>query len=231
MRMRYTRNTSVTIHEHNPKIDGGFQNWITCLQGAVDEGEVVCCLKLGTRSRYFAGYCTLVDCTEWTDKRGAKHQYEMSFMHMKLNSLKKLRRKKDDRGTMVGTMWAFTREGEQSAGCGDDWEYKRDVDMEKLFAFTSYRGKRLTDIWAEAESNPEAMARVQRAFQIKPDENGKLPLVIPAFNYFELLKPKSPKELRILLGNAEVGATQASSTGGSGGTPATGGVDEDQIPF
>jgi hypothetical protein len=169
----------------------------------------------------------MVDCSEWEDKRGVKHQYELRLLHLKLNSMKKMRRKKEDRGVLAGTMWKFARDGEQSPGCGEDWEYKRDVDMDKLFAVACYRGKKLADIWAEAETNPETMARVQRTFQVKPDENGKLPLSLPAFNYFELLKPKSPKELRILLGSAEVGADTSSSRSGA----ASGRTDEDDIPF
>ena len=39
------------IYEHNPKMNGNWRNWMTCLQGVND--DVVCCQKLGLDSRYY----------------------------------------------------------------------------------------------------------------------------------------------------------------------------------
>jgi len=191
----------VCIHEHNPKMNGTYRNWMTCLQGVYD--EVVCCQRLGPKSRYYVGYVTAVDCSEWKDQRGNMHQYEMRLVPMKLRSLKKFRRKKDDRGSLVGTMWRLTREDDNAANIGDDWDFVRDANMDKMFDFVCYRGSKLSELWEAAENDPEAMARLQRAFQIKPNEDGTLPRVIPPFNYFETLKPKPPKELRLLLSGVQ----------------------------
>lgn len=215
----------VCIHEHNPKMNGNYRNWLTCLQGVYD--EVVCCVKLGVNSRYYVGYLTSVDCTEWQDQRGNKHQYELRLTPLKLRSLKKFRRKVEDRGKMLGTMWRLTREDDKSPTCGDDWEFLRDVDMGKMFEFANYRGKRLTEMWEEAERDAEAMARVMRTFQIKPGEDGKLPREVPPFNYFEILKPRPPKELRTILGAVEPDDSKGTSAPSGGG----GSVKEDQIPF
>lgn len=216
----------VCIHEHNPKMNGNYRNWITCLQGVHD--EVVCCAKLGPSSRYYVGYLTSVDCSEWQDQRGNKHQYEMRLVPLKLRSLKKFRRKVEDRGKMIGTMWRLTREDDKSPTCGDDWEFLRDVDMAKMFEFANYRGKRLEEMWAEAERDAEAMARVTRTFQIKPGEDGKLPREVPPFNYFEILKPKPPKELRMLLGAVEADDSKGVPAAAGAGA---GAAKADPIPF
>lgn len=219
----------VCVHEHNPKMNGNYRNWLTCLQGVHD--EVVCCQKLGPKSRYYVGYLTAVDCSEWTDNRGNKHQFEMRLVPLKLRSLKKFRRKKDDRGSMVGTMWTMHREDDNAASIGDDWDFLRDADMERMFDHVNYRGTKLAEMWEQAEGDPEAMARVQRVFQIKPNEEGKLPRIVPAFNYFEVLKPKTPKELRLLLGAVEKdeesgGGRSTGSSGGGGGA-----AKQDDVPF
>jgi hypothetical protein len=220
----------VCIYEHNPKMNGNFRNWLTCQQGVYD--EVVCCQKVGVKSRYYVGYVTGVDCSLWTDNRGGQHQYEMRLVPMKLRSLKKFRRKKEDRGAMAGTMWKLAREDDNAASIGDDWDYMRDVDMDKMFDFVLYRGTTLAELWSQAENDPEAMARVMRVFQIKPDKEGKLPRVIPPFNYMKILKPKTPKELRLLLGAVQDdddddrrGYSGSSKGGGAGA------AGEDKVPF
>ena len=129
-------------------------------------------------------------------------------------------------------MWKLSREDNNAASIGDDWDYMRDVDMGKMFDFVLYRGTRLTELWSQAEGDPEAMARIMRVFQIKPDKEGKLPRVIPPFNYMEILKPKTPKDLRLLLGAVQDddddsgrGYSGASKGGG------TGAAGEDEVPF
>lgn len=213
----------ICIHEHNPKMNGNYRNQMTCLQGVYD--EVVCCQVLGPASRYYCGYLTVVDCSEWKDQRGNLHQYELRLLQMKMKALKKFRRKKEDRGAVLGTMWNFVREDDRSSTCGDEWEYRRDVDMDKMFPFANFKGTKLADLWTEAESKPETMARVKRWFQVEPDADGKLPKVIPPFNYFEILKPREPKAMRLHLGAVEQDEDSGNSAS-SGGT-----VKQDQVPF
>lgn len=213
----------VCIYEHNPKIDGNYRNWLTCLQGVSD--NVTCCQKLGPNSRYYVGFITVVSCTEWLDKKGNKHQYEMKLFPAKLRSLKSLRRKKDDRGSLVACMYSCARDDDKSPSVGGELEFKRQVDLEKLFEVANYKGKKLPDLWDEAEANPGAMQKLMRTFQVKPDAEGKLPRIVPPFNYFEVLKPRSPKELQLTLGMAEVEPPPGSNTG-SGGA-----VKSDDVPF
>jgi hypothetical protein len=217
-------------HEHNPKMGGNFRNWFTCIRD-VHPDNAVCCQMLGDKSRYYTGFLTVVDCSKWQDGRGSWHQYEMRLIQYKMRSLKKLRRKKEDRGTLVGTLWTLTREDDKSPTCGDDWEFKRDVDLDKLFQLVCYRGTKLTELWAEAAEKEDVMERVKRTFQIQPVD-GKLPESIPAFNYFEVLKPKSPRDIRIFLGGAEKEEKEPKVGGyGSGSSGGGGSVREDEVPF
>jgi len=169
------------------------------------------------------GYLTIVDCSKWLDKKGNEHQYELRLFGAKMGTLKKLRRKKEDKGTLVAAMYKSTRESSDSASVGDELEFQRSVDLEKLFSVTNYRGKKLSDLWDEAEANGEAMVKIQRTFAIKPVE-GKLARVVPAFNYMEVLKPRAPQELRLALGQVEQDDSDPT-------TPSSGGVKQDQTPF
>jgi len=218
------------IYEHNPKIGGNYRNEATCLQGVSE--DVVCCQVLGPNSRYYVGYLTVVDCSQWTDGKGNEHQYEMRLMGAKMRSLKLLRRRKDDDGTLIGKMFTHHRTDEKSASIGDDIAFKRDVNLDKMFPVVCYRGKKLADLWREAEEDPAKMLKITNTFNIKPGEDGKLPRVIPAFNYFEVLKPRAPQELRLTLGGVEPDEDdRKSSYGGGGGGGAAQAVKQDDVPF
>jgi hypothetical protein len=215
------------IYEHNPKMNGNYRNQLTCLLGAAD--DVACCQVLGPNSRYYVGYLTCVDCSSWRDKKGNEHQYEMRLFPAKMGTMKKLRRKKEEKGSLVGAMYRCARDNADSASVGDEMEFQRVADLHKLFQVANYRGKKLHELWSEAEANVEVMARVQRTFNVKPVE-GKLPRIVPTFNYFEVLKPRPPQELRLLLGQVEPDDGKEDGAPGTGATGATG-KQQDATPF
>lgn len=185
------------IREHNPKLKGDWKNWFTCLEGIYD--DVVCCDQLGSNSRYYVGYYTICDASEYTDKKGNKHQYELKFLPAKWKTLNKLKLKREDRDGFVGSLYTVIRSDEKSPSCGDDFEFKRAVDMDKLFDLANYRGKRLVDLYNKARQDDIAMEALKKVFKLEFDANGNLLDKIVPFNYMELLKPKTPKELRDLL--------------------------------
>jgi len=210
------------IHEHNPYMGGNYQNWITCVQGIHD--DAVCCQKLEPKSRYYIGYLTICDTSVYTDKKGNEHQFEMKMIGGKLPTMKAWKRKKDDRATLIGQLYKVSRDSDKAPSCGGEFEFNRSVDMEKLFTLACYKGKKLSDLFTEAEANAEKMVSLQKTFQLRLVD-GKLPRVLPAFNYVELLKPLTPKELRIKLAGAE----PRSSTGK--GKTAGAGAESDDVPF
>lgn len=215
------------IHEHNPKLNGSWKNWLTCLQGVAD--DVPCCEILGANTRGYVGFFTVIDCTEWVDKKGNKYQYEIKLFPAKLKTLKKFAMKKEDRGSLVGALYTVVRTDSKSPSCGDDFEFIREADLTKLFQVANYKGKKLPELYSKLGDNPENMERMKAVFQLQLDDKGVVvPKIVP-FNYYEVLKPKSPKEIREMLRGAKV---DSGGGGGEGddGDKATGGADE-AVPF
>jgi len=199
------------INEHNPKINGGYKNWFTCLRGVHD--EVVCCEKLGGDSRYYVGYMTVVDCSEWTDKRGITHKYEVKLLPAKLRTMKKIRRKKEERGSLVGCLYRSSREDRRSAAVGDEFEFQREVDMEKLFEHAMYKGKSISDMFSDSTNK----SRLDGTFQMSCDDDGNFVKRIVPFNYFEVLKPREPAFIKDMLYG--VGDSDGASYGADDGVP------------
>ena len=67
-------------------------------------------------------------------------------------------------------------------------------------------------------------------FDIKPDENGKLPRKIVPFNYYELLKPKSSQEISALLGGVQKDDDSSANTSSSASSGSSA-PREDSVPF
>jgi len=208
--------------EHNPKINNSFKTILTCLRGVED--ETPCCEKLirpnGESARYYVGYFTVVDCSSWTGKDGKVHQYEMRFFPAKTGTILKLRMNRVERGSLASILWKAKRSpGEKVPRVGDEFEYVKQVDIAKLFSVASYRGRKISDIFAEANANPTKevgtkddgspltlLDRVKGLFQVHLDENGKiLPEIVP-FNYERLLRPLSPDQMKKRLMGVKVDA-------------------------
>lgn len=207
------------IYEHNPKLNGRWQNWFTCLRDSHD--QVVCCEKLGDKTRYYVGYYTIVDLTENVDAKGNKYQYEVKLLPTKLKSLSLMRRKKQDRGSLIGCAFKVHRDSEKDPNCGGEYEFQREGNLEKLFTVANYKGKKLVDLYKEASEQPAVMQRLKDTFQLQFDDNGAiLPKIFP-FNYFNLLQPKDPKDLRAILGAASLDT----------GSEASDSPQDDDIPF
>ena len=153
------------VYEHNPRINGHWRNWFTCLQNVED--DVVCCRKLGPETRYLAGYLTVVDCSKWVDKKGKEHQFDIKLVQGKIKTLKRWQRKKSEHDTLEGALFKVTREDGKSPSCGDEWSFQRLADTDKLFEHVKYKGKLLSELWAEAEQDEEKMENLMLVFDIK----------------------------------------------------------------
>lgn len=215
--------TPACIYEHNPRINNTFRNWMTCLQGIHDFCPA--CRDLGANTRYYCGYFTVVDCSKWKDRKGNDHQYEIMLLQAKLKTLKKFRRKKEERGSLAGCLYRATREDEKSPVCGDEFEFVREVDMGKMLSEVMYRGKKLLRLYEEMNQKPENRALMFNTFQLSfsdenanPEEDEPDQLVVP-FNYEKVLAPMTPKDMADMLG----GAGEARSRGEA--------PDTDDVPF
>jgi len=186
------------FHEHNPKINGDWKNWLTCLQAVSDDGAA-CCEILGAKSRYYVGYFTVVDCSKWTDKKGNTYQYEIKLLPAKLKSLKKFEMKKKDRGSLVGCLYKSSRSDDKAASIGDEFEFQKEADLVKLYEVANYRGKKMSELYGKAVENEDAMRNLKRIFKLQMGTDGKpLPKLVP-FNYHALFTPKSAKDVRMML--------------------------------
>lgn len=214
------------IHEHQWRMNGNWHNYCTCLKDTSD--IVPCCEKLGEKSRSYVGFYTIVDCTEHTDAKGNKYQYEVKFLPAKLKTLGLLRRKKTDRGSLIGAMFRVTRDTSDDPACGNDYEFLREASLDNLYKVANYRGKKLPDLYKEAAEKPEVMARLKDTFQLATDANGAvLPRVFP-LNYFALLAPRDPKEVRQMLGAYVPEDGERDSRGGFSNSQSS---KDDEIPF
>jgi hypothetical protein len=130
---------------------------------------------------------------------------------------------------MAGKVVKIRRTSSEDASCGNDFEKDREADMEKLWKLVTYQGKKLHEWFARALEDEEARASLLKIFKFRKGDGGILVPEIPTFNYFEVLKPKSPKELRAMLAGAKIddpdGGGESSSDSGEGGEA------DESVPF
>jgi len=209
------------VYEHSPKINGSWNNAFTCLKESSD--IIPCCEKLGERDRYYCGHYTIVDITEPTDAKNAKYQHEIKLLPTKLKTLSLLRRKKGDRGSLIGCIFNVHRDSKDDPNCGSEFEFQREAKLEGLFPLVTFKGKKLVDLYKEAAEKPEVMARLKDTFQLTLDAEGKIVPKIYSFNYEKILAQKTPQEIRSMLGSAQV-----ESDGGQEGSKSP---KDDNVPF
>lgn len=219
------------IHEHGAKINDSWKNWFTC-QRDVNPDDVVCCELLGADTRSYVGYFTIVDCTQWKDKKGNIHEFEIKLFPAKLKTLKLLQGKKEDReDRLAGRVYKVQRTDDSSPGVGNDFEFDRDADIEKLLTKVNYKGKKLVELMRTEK--PDDLIRLMNVFSLKVREgvvgSANPSMLIPTFNYLEILKPKSPKELRTVLRGARIEKRNGSSTGSSSDDSSN--KSDDPVPF
>ena len=195
------------LDEHQVRIGTSWRNWFTCLKQT--GAEAVCCELAGIRSKNWVGYYSIVDLSLWKDKAGNEHQYELKLFGAKSETLKRLElksndRKRDNPNGLAGCMYRVSRVAKGSSNTGDDFEFKKEVDPRKMFDFVTFKGKKLADLFRAAEEKPEEMEKLKRLFALEFDGNGKLIHKVPVFNYQEVLKPKTPRELREILSGIKV---------------------------
>lgn len=208
------------IHEHQFRANGHWRNWATCLQGVHD--IVPCCEKLGNKSRGYVAYYTVLDLTEAPKEAGAagiKYQYEVKFLPAKLTTLKTLKRKKLDKGSLVGLIFKVSRDSTDDPNCGGEFEFSKETDLDKLFKIATYRGKKLVDLYKESTEKADVLARLKDTFQVKLDGSGHPVPSLAPFNYMKLLEPMAPRELKLIL------------TGASTDDDTSSGGKDSEIPF
>ena len=213
------------IYEHQATINSDFRNWFTCMSGVYDD-DVVCCSKLGNKSKYFIGYYTIIDTAKNTDKKGVDHPFEMRLFGAKTTTMGALKDRQENRGLASMKYEVARLPGDKVPVVGNRFDPIESADLVKAFEFARFNNKSLVQLWDEADADKDKLERLKLLFQLKFDGDGRLVREVVPFNYMSLLAPKTPKEMKILLANAEVKAPGAKS--GSGSPTGEG---SDDIPF
>ena len=222
------------IKEHSPKLNGSWNNPITCMNGVHD--DLVCCQELNSLGYepYMIGLYTVVDCTKWVSKNGVEHQFEVKLFPAKSKILKRFQIRKQEKGDFSGKLFSIMRSDSKAPSCGDEFEVERDADLNKLLQVANYKGKKLIDEMQRTGIESE-LTRLKNLWNLALDNGKVIPKLVP-FNYYKLLYPKNPNEMRALLKGAKIearepyngGGNVAPAAGGGGGTPSN---DSNDVPF
>jgi hypothetical protein len=219
------------IHEHNPKMNGEWKNWFTCLKPVYPD-DIACCEILGKNyPAYYVGFYTVIDCSEWTDKKGNKYQYEVKLFPAKLKTLKRFQLRRQEKGPFAGKLFSVMRVDKESPSCGDEFEVVREVDMAKLFTLANYKGKKIAE-WFSKGVDEETIKGLQNIWKCEVVEGKLVPKLVP-FNYFKLLHPLPPKDMRAVLNGSQIEKREDDFGGGGGGSAPSGGKGsaDESVPF
>ena len=119
--------------EHNPMIDGKFKNPVTCPKMMKQPCELC---NTGVY-RYRAAFFTVIDTTEWTDKKGKVHEFTKRLFVAKQSTWEKLQRQSKRRAekgeSLRGAVYTVTRGTADTApAVGEDFEFEEMLDLNDL---------------------------------------------------------------------------------------------------
>lgn len=178
------------IWEHSLKIGGKWRGHeYTCRKGMPDDPR--CPLCTSGANRYYLGFLTILDLDGFTGEDGKKYTNLRRLFPMKMETLKRFRKFKERRKSLVGWIIEASRSGKKTANVGDIFDF-----VEKVDPFEDER------FW----------------FASKTDGGKKKPPEI--FDYRELFAPVSVKEMMSLgsmSGDDSGGYTGKSTSGAAGG--------------
>jgi len=181
--------TPFKIEEYQIQLNNSWKNWFT--RPINPEDDVL--KQMGNRASKVAVF-TVIDHSEWTDKKGNVHRDELSLYVVKRSSQtwgQIERQLSRNNGNLRGMKFNVSRMGDKSPGVG---------------SFLEFEGRT------------------------------ELPQNIQAFNYLDILKPKTKAEMDTILNPVQSDSFQSDSWGGSGSDPAQAGggwgnTGGDSIPF
>jgi hypothetical protein len=124
----------VTFYEHNLKLNEQWGNYFTCLKSNED-GDKRCPLCESRFSNSLVTLYTIIDCTEFVDRRGATRKNEIKILAVKAEVAKKILRKKAaQKGSLVGCKFTVFRSSAEAANSGDDFEFVERMDLAQFAA-------------------------------------------------------------------------------------------------
>lgn len=126
--------------EHVVYKDGNFsgeREYFTCCRETDPNGCPLC--DAGNR-RYYVTMYTIIDTTEWFDKKGNIRKNTRRLLALKGDSANIMRNIKKTRNSLVGYKCLFMRTGKQSVATGNHVNFIAEVDLnDEEFLYTSPR--------------------------------------------------------------------------------------------
>lgn len=146
-----------SFYEHQLKINDDWRNWFSCLRQMGKN----CPLCDSGYNRYYVTMFTVVDLSEWTDKKGVKHVNELRLLALKPDVASIVKRKKATRnGSLVGCMFKVFRSSGKDYSSGSDFEFIDKVDLQKFSNPKPFEYEKLF-----APLTPEQLSNVMGARQ------------------------------------------------------------------
>lgn len=182
--------------EHNFKLNGNWRNQCVCLKRNKIDDTCAICDKWDDRYPYFIGLHTTINMTPWESKKGNVYCYQREIFAARLGGkdkpgvLKKLERLKKKYGRLRGLIFDVYRSGAKTESCGDEFELVEKVDPGDIPGLAK---QHLTEFVKKINAkidDPEKHLSVETMLKRNPWE---------AFNFEEIIKPKSNAELRDML--------------------------------
>lgn len=110
------------FNEHQLQINGNWKNWFTC----PGDGCPLC--ASGDRPSLVAAF-TVIDHSEWTDKKGKVHKDELKLYMAKTKVNKILRKMMKKKGSLRGWKCEVTRATGESPSTGDGFDFEDRITL------------------------------------------------------------------------------------------------------
>lgn len=159
-------------YEHNLKNNqSGYWDIYT---GCVKEDQVCPICESAERESYYALMLSVIDFTEYTDRKGTVHEFSRKLMCVKPGQIGKFLRFIKREGTLRGAVFTLSRDGDSDPQIGNDIEFVEFIEEEALVGYEREWKDR------EGKVHVEACSEV--------------------FDYDKLFPPAVSEELAVLVG-------------------------------
>lgn len=117
----------IHYYEHQLYLNGHWRNWFTCL----GEGKCPICQKEQKRPSWCAAF-SVIDHSEWKDKRGNTHKDEIKLLVAKTDMIKRLAKKGEKAGGLRGAVFDVARVSDGDANIGQDYEFVQKLNDDAI---------------------------------------------------------------------------------------------------
>lgn len=207
-RFMFMDDDPTTFWEHQFKYNGDWKNWEPCVVRNKIGPQCPPCDSDEKAYPYYVGLHTAINMTPWFTK---KTNQEVNFVReiyaaklggdKKPGVLKKLKKLKEKHGRLRGLVFDVERPGEKTESCGSDFDLVENIEPGEI---RTYAMDQLSAYVARINENApqDKQTTVEKLWERNPWE---------AYNFEEIIKPRSIDELRGMFSGASGGSSGSSS--------------------